>query len=141
MSAQRDRAFGRYYARKGLRISRSELEPLPEQRMSSWAARYFRLSPDKRNPPSRITLPESTMSASITNLFDCINAKTDYRKIAVEDVRNALRNVPEHRVIQAQSRALRHLDRGVPLGTAIDRACAWARSATDPSEPTPPRAA
>ena len=129
----RDRAFGKYYARNGLRVSRSELEPLPEQRMSSWAAKYFRLPADKRNPPSRITLPETTMAASVTDIFSR-NAKPDYRQIAVADVRNALRNVPEHRVIIAQSRALRSLDRGIPLGKAISRAIAWARCAIDPGD-------
>ena len=94
----RDRAFGKYYARNGLRVSRSELEPLPEQRMSSWAAKYFRLPADKRNPPSRIKLPESKME-TVTSIFSRMTAKPDYEKIAVEDVRNALRNVPEHRIV------------------------------------------
>ena len=44
-------------------------------------------------------------------------------------------------VTQAQSRALRSLDRGIPLGKAIERAIAWARCAIDPSDPTPPAAA
>ena len=136
----RDRAFGKYYARNGLRIGRSDIEPIAEQRISSWAAKYFRLSADKRNPPSRIKLPESKME-TVTSIFSRMTAKPDYEKIAVEDVRNALRNVPEHRVIIAQSRALRSLDRGIPLGKAIERAIAWARCAIDPSDPTPPAAA
>ena len=78
------------------------------------------------------------MAASVTDIFSRINAKPDYRQIAVSDVRNALRNVPEHRVVIAQSRALRSLDRGVALGKAIERAIAWARCAIDPSDPTPP---
>ncbi len=45
------------------------------------------------------------------------------------------RNVPEHRIVIAQSRALRSLDRGIPLGTAISRAVAWARCAVDPGTP------
>jgi len=77
---------------------------------------------------------------TVTSIFSR-NAKPDYRQIAVSDVRNALRNVPEHRVVQAQSRALRSLDRGVALGKAISRAIAWARCAIDPSDPTPPAAA
>ncbi len=81
------------------------------------------------------------MAASVTDIFSRINTKPDYRQIAVADVRNALRNVPEHRVVIAQSRALRSLDRGIPLGKAIERAIAWARCATDPSDPTPPAAA
>ena len=136
----RDRAFGKYYARNGLRIGRSDIEPIAEQRISSWAAKYFRLPADKRNPPSRIKLPESKME-TVTSIFSRMTAKPDYEKIAVEDVRNALRNVPEHRVIIAQSRALRSLDRGIPLGKAIERAIAWARCAIDPSDPTPPAAA
>ena len=135
MSAQRDRAWGRYYASKGLRIGRSDIEPIAEQRISSWAAKYFRLPADKRNPPTRITLPETTMAATVTDIFSRMSAKPDYEKIAVEDVRNALRNVPEHRVIIAQSRALRSLDRGIPLGKAIERAVAWARCAVDPGTP------
>ena len=94
MNAERDRAFGRFFAKHGLRISRSEIEPTPGDRYSSWAAQYFRLPPDKRNPPTRITLPETTMSATVTDIFSR-NAKPDYRQIAVADVRNALRNVPE----------------------------------------------
>ena len=78
---------------------------------------------------------------TVTSIFSRMSAKPDYEKIAVEDVRNALRNVPEHRIVIAQSRALRSLDRGVPLGTAISRAIAWARCAIDPSDPTPPAAA
>lgn len=135
MSAQRDRAWGRYYASKGLRIGRSDIEPIAEQRISSWAAKYFRLPADKRNPPTRITLPETTMAATVTDIFSR-NAKPDYRQIAVADVRNALRNVPEHRIVIAQSRALRSLDRGIPLGKAIERAIAWARCAIDPSDKT-----
>ncbi len=131
----RDRAWGRYYASKGLRIGRSDIEPIAEQRISSWAAKYFRLPADKRNPPSRITLPETNME-TVTHIFSRMSAKPDYEKIAVEDVRNALRNVPEHRVIIAQSRALRSLDRGIPLGKAIERAIAWARCAIDPSDKT-----
>lgn len=134
MSAQRDRAWGRYYARKGLRIGRSDIEPIAEQRISSWAAKYFRLPADKRNPPTRITLPETTMAATVTDIFSR-NAKPDYRQIAVADVRNALRNVPEHRIVIAQSRALRSLDRGIPLGTAISRAVAWARCAMEANKP------
>lgn len=141
MSAQRDRAWGRYYARKGLRIGRSDIEPIAEQRISSWAAKYFRLPADKRNPPTRITLPETTMAATVTNIFSRMSAKPDYEKIAVEDVRNALVNMPEQRIVIAQSRALRSLDRGIPLGKAIERAIAWARCAIDPSDPTPPMAA
>ena len=136
----RDRAWGRYYASKGLRIGRSDIEPIAEQRISSWAAKYFRLPADKRNPPSRITLPETNME-TVTHIFSRMSAKPDYEKIAVEDVRNALVNMPEHRIVIAQSRALRSLDRGVPLGKAIERAVAWARCATDPSDPTPPMAA
>ena len=78
---------------------------------------------------------------TVTHIFSRMSAAPDYRKIAVEDVRNALRNVPEHRVIIAQSRALRSLDRGIPLGKAIERAIAWARCAIEPSDPTPPAAA
>ena len=78
---------------------------------------------------------------TVTSIFSRMTAKPDYEKIAVEDVRNALRNVPEHRIVIAQSRALRSLDRGIPLGKAIERAIAWARCATDPSDPTPPMAA
>lgn len=141
MNADRDRAFGRYYARNGLRVSRSELEPLPEQRLSSWAAKYFRLPVEKRNPPSRITLPETSMNATVTSIFSRMSAPPDRKRIVVEDVRNALRNVPEHRIVIAQSRALRSLDRGVPLGIAISRAIAWARCATDPSDPNGPMAA
>lgn len=81
------------------------------------------------------------MNATVTSIFSRMSAPPDRRKIVTEDVRNALRNIPEHRVIIAQSRALRSLDRGIPLGTAIERAIAWARCATDPSDPTPPRAA
>ena len=81
------------------------------------------------------------MAASVTDIFSRINTKPDYRQIAVADVRNALRNVPEHRVVIVQSSALRSLDRGIPLGKAIERAIAWARCATDPSDPTPPAAA
>ena len=80
------------------------------------------------------------MAATVTDIFSR-NPKPDYRQIAVADVRNALRNVPEHRVIIAQSRALRSLDRGIPLGKAIERAIAWARCAIDPSDPTPPNVA
>lgn len=140
-SAARDRAFGRYYSKHGLRVGRSDQVPAPEQRISAWASRYFRLPADKRNPPTRITLPETTMAASVTDIFSRINVKPDYRQIAVSDVRNALRNVPEHRVVIAQSRALRSLDRGVALGKAIERAIAWARCAIDPSDPTPPNVA
>ena len=136
----RDRAWGRYYASKGLRIGRSDIEPIAEQRISSWAAKYFRMPADKRNPPSRIKLPESKME-TVTSIFSRMSAKPDYEKIAVEDVRNALVNMPEHRIVIAQSRALRSLDRGIPLGKAIERAVAWARCATDPSDPTPPMAA
>jgi len=135
MSAQRDRAWGRYYARKGLRIGRSDIEPIAEQRISSWAAKYFRLPADKRNPPTRITLPETTMAATVTNIFSRMSAKQDYEKIAVEDVRNALVNMPEQRIVIAQSRALRSLDRGIPLGKAIERAIAWARCAIEPGTP------
>ena len=141
MNAERDRAFGRYYAKHGLRVGRSDQVPAPEQRIGAWASRYFRLAPADRNPPSRITLPETTMAASVTDIFSRINAKPDYRQIAVSDVRNALRNVPEHRVVIAQSRALRSLDRGIPLGKAISRAIAWARCAADLSDPSGPRAA
>lgn len=74
------------------------------------------------------------MAATVTDIFSR-NAKPDYRQIAVADVRNALRNVPEHRVIIAQSRALRSLDRGIPLGKAIERAIAWARCAVEPGTP------
>lgn len=81
------------------------------------------------------------MSASITDIFTRMSAPPDRKRIVVEDVRNALRNIPEHRVIIAQSRALRSLDRGIPLGKAIERAVAWARCAIDPSDPTPPMAA
>ena len=129
----RDRAFGRYYARKGLRVSRSDNAHTPETRMAEWASRYFLLAQSDRNPPTRITLPETTMAASVTDIFSRINAKPDYRQIAVSDVRNALRNVPEHRVVIAQNRALRSLDRGIPLGKAISRAIAWARCAIDPT--------
>ncbi len=140
-STARDRAFGRYYAKHGLRVGRSDLVPAPEQRIGAWASRYFRLAPADRNPPSRITLPETTMAATVTNIFSRMSAKPDYEKIAVEDVRNALVNMPELRIVAAQSRALRSLDRGIPLGTAISRAVAWARCAIDPSDPTPPAAA
>ncbi len=133
-STARDRAWGRYYASKGLRIGRSDIEPIAEQRISAWAAKYFRLPADKRNPPTRITLPETTMAATVTDIFSRMSAKPDYEKIAVEDVRNALVNMPEHRIVTAQSRALRSLDRGVPLGKAIERAIAWARCAIEPGD-------
>jgi len=134
-STARDRAFGRYFAKHGLRVGRSDQVPAPEQRIGAWASRYFRLAPADRNPPSRITLPETTMAATVTNIFSRMSAKPDYEKIAVEDVRNALVNMPEHRIVIAQSRALRSLDRGIPLGTAISRAVAWARCAVDPGTP------
>lgn len=73
------------------------------------------------------------MSATITDIARYLPRQPDYRKIVVEDVKNALRNVPEHRVVQAQSRALRNLSRGVAPATAIDRAIAWARNAIDPT--------
>ena len=136
----RDRAFGRYYARKGLRVSRSDNAHTPETRMAEWASRYFLLAQSDRNPPSRIKLPESKME-TVTSIFSRMSAKPDYEKIAVEDVRNALVNMPEHRIVIAQSRALRSLDRGIPLGKAIERAVAWARCAIEPSDPTPPAAA
>lgn len=139
-STARDRAFGRYYSKHGLRVGRSDQVPAPEQRISAWASRYFRLAQSDRNPPSRIKLPESKME-TVTSIFSRMTAKPDYEKIAVEDVRNALVNMPEHRIVIAQSRALRSLDRGIPLGKAIERAVAWARCATDPSDPTPPMAA
>lgn len=78
---------------------------------------------------------------TVTSIFTRMSAPPDRKRIVVEDVRNALRNVPEHRVVIAQSRALRSLDRGIPLGNAIERAIAWARCAIDPSDPTPPKAA
>lgn len=134
-STARDRAFGRYYSKHGLRVGRSDQVPAPEQRIGAWASRYFRLAPADRNPPSRITLPETTMAATVTDIFSRMSAAPDYRKIAVEDVRNALRNVPEHRIVIAQSRALRSLDRGIPLGKAIERAIAWARCAVEPGTP------
>lgn len=140
-STARDRAFGRYFAKHGLRVGRSDQVPAPEQRIGAWASRYFRLAPADRNPPSRITLPETTMAATVTNIFSRMSAKPDYEKIAVEDVRNALVNMPEQRIVIAQSRALRSLDRGIPLGKAIERAIAWARCAIEPSDPTPPQAA
>lgn len=130
-STARDRAFGRYFAKHGLRVGRSDQVPAPEQRIGAWASRYFRLAPADRNPPSRITLPETTMAATVTNIFSRMSAKPDYEKIAVEDVRNA-------RLCAA---TMRSLDRGIPLGKAIERAVAWARCATDPSDPTPPMAA
>lgn len=139
-STARDRAFGRYYSKHGLRVGRSDQVPAPEQRIGAWASRYFRLAAADRNPPSRIKLPESKME-TVTHIFSRMSAKPDYEKIAVEDVRNALVNMPEHRIVIAQSRALRSLDRGIPLGTAISRAVAWARCAIDPSDPTPPAAA
>ena len=134
-STARDRAFGRYFAKHGLRVGRSDQVPAPEQRIGAWASRYFRLAPADRNPPSRITLPETTMAATVTHIFSRMTAKPDYEKIAVEDVRNALVNMPEHRIVIAQSRALRSLDRGVPLGKAIERAIAWARCAIEPGTP------
>ena len=139
-STARDRAFGRYYSKHGLRVGRSDQVPAPEQRIGAWASRYFRLAPADRNPPSRITLPETTMAATVTDIFSR-NAKPDYRQIAVADVRNALRNVPEDRVVKAQNHALKSLRQGIPLGTAISRAVAWARCAVEPSEPNPPQAA
>ena len=140
MNISRDIAWGRYYARKGLRVGRSDQVQAPEQRIGAWASRYFLLAQSDRNPPSRIKLPESKME-TVTSIFSRMTAKPDYEKIAVEDVRNALVNMPEHRIVIAQSRALRSLDRGIPLGKAISRAIAWARCATDPSDPTPPMAA
>ncbi len=139
-STARDRAFGRYFAKHGLRVGRSDQVPAPEQRIGAWASRYFRLAAADRNPPSRIKLPESKME-TVTHIFSRMTAKPDYEKIAVEDVRNALVNMPEHRIVIAQSRALRSLDRGIPLGKAIERAIAWARCAIEPSDPTPPAAA
>jgi len=79
--------------------------------------------------------------STVTSIFSRMSAPPDRKRIVVEDVRNALRNVPEHRVVIAQSRALRSLDRGLPLGKAIERAIAWARCAIEPSDPTPPAAA
>jgi len=133
-STARDMAFGRYFAKHGLRVGRSDQVPAPEQRIGAWASRYFRLAAADRNPPSRIKLPESKME-TVTHIFSRMTAKPDYEKIAVEDVRNALVNMPEHRIVIAQSRALRSLDRGVPLGIAISRAIAWARCAIEPGTP------
>lgn len=73
------------------------------------------------------------MSATITDIARYLPRQPDYRKIVVEDVKNALRNVPQHRVIIAQSRALRNLSRGVPYASAVERAIAWARNAIDPT--------
>lgn len=72
---------------------------------------------------------------TVTHIFSRMSAKPDYEKIAVEDVRNALVNMPEHRIVIAQSRALRSLDRGIPLGTAIERAISWARCAMEANKP------
>jgi hypothetical protein len=48
-SPQRDRAFGRFFARRGLRLTRSCAEPKKADRMSSWGAKYFRLPAHERN--------------------------------------------------------------------------------------------
>ena len=120
MSAQRDRAWGRYYARKGLRIGRSDIEPIAEQRISSWAAKYFRLPADKRNPPTRITLPEITMTATVTNIF----AKSPTLR---STIREQLAGCPEHKIIGAESRARKSIRQGIGEEAAVSRAVAWGR--------------
>ena len=121
MSAQRDRAWGRYYARKGLRIGRSDIEPIAEQRISSWAAKYFRLPADKRNPPTRITLPEITMTATVTSIF----AKSP--PTLRSTIREQLAGCPEHKIIGAESRARKSIRQGIGEEDAVSRAVAWGR--------------
>lgn len=147
MSARRDRAFGRYYARKGLRISRSELEPLPEERLSSWAVKYFRLPPDQRNPPSRIQLPETRMSATIIDMHTRVRSRPawdgpqDRIRQVREDVKNALPGMDPMRVSLAQARAANLVSSGYRIADAVERVAKWARCATDPTDPSGPRAA
>lgn len=141
MTAARDKAFGRYYAKRGLRVGRSDIPPEPADRYSSWAAQYFKQPAHMRNPPSRIELPEKTMSAVILPFFSSMRhespeqIKAQRLKVIREDVRNALPGFDPMRVSQAQARAERNLRNGVPIGICIDRAIAWARCATDPTPP------
>lgn len=81
------------------------------------------------------------MSAVILNLFGRITAQPTPAQIIREDVKAALVGFSATRIAQAQARAERHLRNGYPIDTCIDRAVKWARCATDPSDPTPPRAA
>lgn len=145
MNAARDRAFGRYYAKHGLVIGRSDIPPQPADRYSSWAARYFKQPPDQRNPPSRIQLPESQMSAVILSIFGKLSndqtpeqIRQEQLRIIREDVRNALFGFAPTIIAQAQARAERHHRNGYRVGQCIDRAVTWARGT---NEPTPPRAA
>lgn len=49
LDPRRDAAFGRFFARRGLRaITRSIVPPCDADRLSSWAAKYFRLPAHER---------------------------------------------------------------------------------------------
>jgi hypothetical protein len=46
----RDRAFGRFFHRHGLRaVTKSCATPDPSERLSAWAAQYYRLPAHERN--------------------------------------------------------------------------------------------
>ena len=120
MNAERDRAFGRYYAKKGLRVGRTVAVPAPEERLSSWASRYFNLPAHDRNPPTRITLPEITMTATVTSIF----AKPPTLR---STIREQLAGCPEHKIIGAESRARKSIRQGIGEEDAVSRAVAWGR--------------
>jgi len=121
MNISRDRAWGRYYAKHGLRVGRSDLVPAPEQRIGAWASRYFRLAPSDRNPPTRITLPEITMTATVTSIF----AKSP--PTLRSTIREQLAGCPEHKIIGAESRARKSIRQGIGEEDAVSRAVAWGR--------------
>jgi len=47
----RDRAFGRYYAKRGAAciVTKSDRAPYPSERLASWAAKYYALPFHVRN--------------------------------------------------------------------------------------------
>lgn len=80
---------------------------------------------------------------TILDLTPRIHRPTIDQRIAQahDDLDRATFGIAQDRVQKAHSRVERLVRMNYRVGDAVNRVAAWARCATDPNEPTPPRAA